>query len=191
MYLKSYYNPDNYHLRLVFLSLLVLPFLTLTGVIILLFVTYKLWRKNYQQIVNTNLSKALLLSSILLIISSILANNSGEAWLGVPQFIPFFALLLAFRTLITRREQLYFIVLPIIFNSLLVLFFGIAELYFGWESSNFLFITLGWQLTGAGDPVGRFASVFPYANLVALYLVIVIILAIALLIERAKKKLFN
>ena len=191
MNLKSYYHPENYYLRLLFLSLLILPFHTLTGIIIILFISYKIWRENYQQIIKSYLTKSLFLSTLLLIISSLLANNSGEAWLGVPHFLPFFFVFLALKTLITDYEHLYFIILPIIFNSLLVIFFGVAEVEFGWVSSDLLYKILGWQLTGAGDPVGRFASVFPYANLAALYLVIVIILAIALLIERRKKKLFK
>lgn len=187
MNLQFYSQSKNNDLKLLFLSLLILPFHTLTGIIILLFFSYKIWRKNYQQISKHFLTKCLLLSSILLIISSTLANNIGEAWLGIPHFLPFFFVFLALRILITNYQYLYFIVFPIILNSLLVIFFGIAELNFGWESSLFLYRTLGWQLTGAGDPVGRLASVFPYANLAALYFVIVIIFAIALLIERRKK----
>jgi O-antigen ligase len=188
MNLEFYNQSQNNHLKLLFLSLLILPFHTLTGIIILLFVCYQIWRSNYQQIIKHILSKALLLSSVLLIISSILAYNPGEAWLGIPHFLPFFLVFLALRTLITDYQDLYFIIYPIIFNSLLVIFFGVAELHFGWISSDFLYQILGWQLTGGGDPVGRLASVFPYANLAALYFVIVIIFAIALLIERTRKQ---
>ena len=191
MNLKAYYYPENYYLRLLFLSLLVLPFHTLTGIIIILFISYKIWRQNYQQIIKSYLTKSLFLSTLLLITSSLLANNTREAWLGIPHFLPFFFVFLALNTLITNYEHLYFIILPIIFNSLLVIFFGVAEVHFGWVSSDLLYTILGWQLTGAGEPVGRFASVFPYANLAALYLVVVIILAIALLIEIRKKKLFK
>lgn len=191
MYLKSYYNPQNYNIRLIFLGFLILPFHSLTALLIFVFVSYKIWRQNYQQIVNDNLSKSIFLLSILLALSSTLANNIEDAWLGMPLFIPFFLVFLALRILIVEYKYLYFIVLPIIFNSLLVIFFGVAELKFGWVSSDFLYIVLGWQLTGGGEPVGRLASVFPYANLVGLYFVIVIILAIALLIERASKQIFN
>ena len=188
MNLKFYSQSNNDYLKLLFLSLLVLPFHTLTGIIILLYFCYQIWRKNYQQISKHILSKALLLSSVLLIISSTLAYNIGEAWLGVPHFIPFFLVFLALRMLITNYRHLYFIIFPIIFNSLLVIFFGIAELNFGWVTSDLSYKILGWQLTGGGDPVGRLASVFPYANLAALYFVIVINFAIALLIERRKQK---
>lgn len=188
MYLKFYTQSHNYHLKLLFLSLVILPFHTLTGVLILLFSCYKIWRVKYQEISQYILSKALFLSSVLIIISSILAHNIKEAWLGVPHFLPFFLVFLALRTLITDYQHLYLIIFPIIFNSLLVIFFGIAELNFGWKSSDLLYKILGWQLTATGDPPGRLASVFPYANLAALYFVIVIIFAIALLIERRSKK---
>ena len=187
MDLKTYYQPENFYLRLLFLSLLVLPFHTLTGIIIILFIAYKLWQKNYQQIISDRLSHLLLFSTVLMFISTLFAYNSTEAWLGVPHFIPFFLVFLAFKTLINRYEHLYFIVLPLVFNSLLVVFYGFAEVKLGWTTSLFLYRTLGWQLTGTGDPVGRFASVFPYANLVALYLVIILILCFSLLIERKKK----
>ena len=183
---KLYYDRQNNFLRLIALGLLIVPFHSLTAILIFVYTAFRIWRVNYEQIMANRLTKGLILLSILLSISSFLAHNIGEAWLGMPLFLPFFWVFAAYRTIITKYQHLYFIIVPLVVNSYLVMFFGIAELNFGWESSDFLYTVLGWQLTGGGDPVGRIASVFPYANLVALYFVIVIIFCLALLIENRK-----
>ncbi len=187
MNLNYYYHSDNYYRRLIFLALLLMPFHSLTSLLVFVFISYKIWRKKHQKIINDNVSKGIFLLSLLMAISSTFAYRIGEAWLGMPLFLPFFWVFLALRTLFTEYKHLYFMILPIVFNSYLVIFFGIAELNFGWVSSDFLYAVLGWQLTGAGEPAGRLTSVFPYANLAALYFVIVIIFSIALLISRKAK----
>ena len=183
---KLYYDRQNNFLRLIALGLLILPFHSLTAILMFIFIAYRIWRVKSPEILQQKLTKGFILLSILLGISSSFAHNVGEAWLGIPLFLPFFWLFVTFRTIFTKYQHIYFVVVPIVINSFLVMFFGIAELNFGWVSSDFLYQVLGWQLTGGGDPVGRIASVFPYANLVALYFVIVIIFSIALLIENRK-----
>ena len=183
---KAYYDRQNNFLRIIALALLLLPFHSLTAILMFIYVAFRVWRMNYQQIIQDKLTKGLILLTIFLSISSFLAYNIGEAWVGMPLFLPFFWLFVTYRTIITKYQHLFFLVIPIVINSFLVMFYGIAELNFGWVSSDLLYALFGWQLTGGGDPVGRIASVFPYANLVALYFVIVIIFSLALLIENRK-----
>jgi O-antigen ligase len=47
---------------------------------------------------------------------------------------------------------------------------------------------VGWALQPKGNPIGRMASVFMYANILAAYLQIVFILALGLWIEESKKR---
>ncbi|NCO74252.1 MAG: O-antigen ligase family protein [Cyanobacteria bacterium] len=191
MFLKKYNTSENFELKLLFISLLILPFQTFFGILILLFLTYKTWRNNYKVIINNYLSYSLIAVTILMMISSIFAHNSGEAWLGMIHFFPFFIMFLGIRTIITNYNQLFFIILPIIFNSVIIVFLGIGEVKLGWQTPDLFFKLSGWRLMAYGIPEGRMSSVFPHANPLTLYLTTALIFTVALLIYRHHKTKFN
>jgi hypothetical protein len=125
-----------------------------------------------------------------MIIASIFAYNPGESLLGLIHFVPFFLMFLGLRTLMTNYNQLFFIILPIVFNSIIIVLLGIGEVKFGWQTPNLFFKQLlGWRLIAYGMPEGRMSSVFPHANPLTLYLTTALIFTVSLLIYRWKKKL--
>lgn len=191
MFFKKYNKYEDSTNKLLFLGLLILPIQTFIGILILLYVGYQGWKNNWQEIKSNYLTYSLIIVTFLLIISAIFAYKSGEAWLGIVHFLPFFCLFLGLRYTITNFERLYWLILPLIFNSIVVVILAIGEVNFHWVTMDLVYKLFGWQLTGEGIPPGRASSVFPYANPLALYLAITIIFSLGLLISRWQKSALN
>lgn len=189
MLFKTYNNPEYTNLKLLSIGILILPFQSFFGILILLYITYQAWCNNYKKIINHYLSYSFLGLTCLLIIASIFAYNSGESLLGLIHFVPFFLMFLGLRTLITNYNQLFFIILPIIFNSIIIVLLGIGEVKFGWQTPDLFFKLSGWRLIAYGMPEGRMSSVFPHANPLTLYLTTALIFTVSLLIYRWGKKI--
>lgn len=71
----------------------------------------------------------------------------------------------------------------LIFSSIPIVILGLSQLYLGWYSPDFLPPLIGWTLRINGVPEGRMSSVFIYANLLAIYLLITLILSLGLWIN--------
>lgn len=191
MFIKTYNDPEYTNLKLLSLSILILPFQSFFAIVILFFVILKSWINNYKNIVKNNLSYSFLAVTGLMIIASIFAYNSSESFLGLIHFIPFFFMFLGLRTLITNYNQLFFIILPIIFNSIIIVLLGIGEVKLGWQTPDLFFKLSGWRLIAYGIPEGRMSSVFPHANPLTLYLTTALIFTVGLIIYRREKYKFN
>lgn len=177
------YKNQNFFIRLISLAILVLPFQSLLAGIIILFVVYNGWILSYKNIISSKIFYGFSSLSFVLIISCIFANKSSDAWLGIVHFIPFFLVFFGMRVFIDSYQQLTLFALPIIINSIPIVILGIGDLKLNWITPNFIREFLGWRLTGEGMPVGRMASVFPYANPLALYLLIALIFTVGLLAQ--------
>lgn len=191
MFIKNYNNPEYTDLKLLSLSILILPFQSFFASLILLFIILKLWINNYKIMIKHHLSYGFLAITCLMIIASIFAYNSTESFLGLVHFVPFFFMFLSLRTLITNYNQLFFIILPIIFNSIIIVFLGIGEVKLGWQTPDLFFKLSGWRLIAYGIPEGRMSSVFPHANPLSLYLTTALIFTVGLIIYRRGKSKTN
>lgn len=119
-----------------------------------------------------------------LVITAFFAYDKGAALIGLFNFLPFFILFAALSTLIQTPAQLRQIAWIIASASLPVVIIGYGQLFWGWAGHlTFLWIVIDWQLMPTGNPPGRMASVFQYANLLAIYLIITFILTLGLWIE--------
>lgn len=78
MVFKTYNNPEYINLKLLFLSLLILPFQTFLSILILLFISYKSWQNNYKRIICHHLSYSLFGLTCLMIISCLLLIILGR-----------------------------------------------------------------------------------------------------------------
>jgi O-antigen ligase len=163
--------------KIIQFGVLLLPIFPVLSGLSLLVVLIIIWIKEFRQIVNNSLTKLLGIFSIWLIMISIFANNQRESWLGLANFIPFITVFLGFRFVINQPEKLKKIAWLLIIPSSLVVILGIGQLFFNWQiKPNFL----GWELLLNGNPEGRLASVFMYANICAYYLTIVFSLNLGL-----------
>ena len=171
-------SPNNWLILQV--SILVLPFFPLLGEIGLFAILVRVWWRDFKSIVRHPLNWGWLLLSGWLIINSFFAYNSQEAWLGLANFIPFFALFVAVSRAIDNSQQLYRLAWLIIIPSVPIVFLGLGQLYLDWESPVLIANILGWSLVPLGVPEGRMSSVFIYANFLAIYLSFTFILTVGL-----------
>jgi hypothetical protein len=74
-------------------------------------------------------------------------------------------------------------IISIVIPSLPVVILGLGQQFLGWSSPALVQAIFGWVLEANGNPPGRMASVFMYANILAAYLQMVLILGLGLWIE--------
>ena len=161
-------------------SVLFFPFFPALGALGLVVVMVVVWRRNYRQIVRSPLNRALGIQASLLILTSLLAKDSVSAWLGLANFLPFFALFIALRNLIIKPTQLRQLSWLLILPSLPIVLLGFGQMYAAWDSPPLIKTVLGWELVPLGFPPGRMSSVFIYTNFLAIYLAIAFTLAFGL-----------
>ena len=162
------------------ISLLFFPLFPAIGALGLTAVLLKLWLGSFNKILKSPLARGLAILAVLLILSSALAQYPQEAWLGLANFLPYFALFIALRYLITEPSQLRQLSWSLILPSLPIVVLGLGQLFAAWNTSTLLESVTGWQLIPLGVPAGRMSSVFIYTNFLAIYLAIAFALTLGL-----------
>jgi len=137
-------------------------------------------RRRWSVMKGRSVNRGLLLLSLLLLASCSIAHLPGEAWLGLAHLLPYFWLVAAQAELIASPKQLQQAATLIALTVLPLVVIGFGELYLGWSSPPALAGILPWPPTAGGTPPGRMASVFGYANNLALYLNMALALLIGL-----------
>lgn len=166
------------------LGLLIFPVSPFFGAVILGLVALVTWAIQYRTIINHPLNWGFALLSVLLIITASFAYDKPEAFLGLSNFFPYFIFFTAFGCLIQTTAQLRQLSWILVITSIPVIIIGFGQLFLGWATPPQGWISfLGWAITPGGEPPGRMASVFMYANILAGYLTIVFILGLGLWLE--------
>lgn len=127
---------------------------------------------------------ALLGAGILLL--SVVAEFPLEAWLGAANIIPFGIFATAIAHLVRQPEQLRRLAWLLVLGSVPLGFMGYGQLFAQWSTPEWWVQVFGWSIAAGGSPLNRMASGLMYANLYAYYLLIVLILALGLWIERVQ-----
>ncbi|MGF1491807.1 MAG: O-antigen ligase family protein [Microcoleaceae cyanobacterium] len=138
----------------------------------------------FKQIVRQPVVQALAILTTLLVITSFQAELPGEALLGLGNFLPYFLVFIGLSCLIRTDQQLRHLAWLIVLPASLVTILGLGQQFLNWSGVESLQSLFGWVLVEGGNPPGRMASVFMYANLLAAYLVVVFALALGLLLEQ-------
>jgi O-antigen ligase len=170
------------------LGLLLFPWFPPLGIVGLLLAIAGVYYQEYRSIIKRPLNWGLALLSVWLIITSCFAYSPAEAFLGLPNLLPFFIVFAAYSTLIQSPAQLRQLAWILVFSSLPVVVLGFGQLFLGWHGVEALQPLFGWVLEAKGNPPGRMASVFMHANILAAYLQIVFILGLGLWIEAFQAK---
>ncbi len=119
-----------------------------------------------------------------MILSAILAYHPPDAWLGLANFLPFFIVFAALSELIQTPNQLRRIAYILVASSVPVVLIGFGQQFWGWAGQVQVFGSIvTWTIAPGGSPPGRMASIFFYANVLASFLVVSLILNLGLLIE--------
>ena len=170
----------NYIWRIFQISVLILPLFPIGGELGLFVVLIAVWRSQYKQIISKPFNKGWLILTLWLIINSFLAYEPTSAWLGLANFLPFFALFIAVSNLINTLDRLFRLAWLLVIPSVPIVILGLGQLYFNWSSPPLIATILGWELVPGGIPPGRMSSVFIYANFLAIYLNFTFILSLGL-----------
>jgi O-antigen ligase len=180
----------NLHWQLTQLSLLLLPFNTLLGALLMFINSCALWTKYANQFVQSLLHQLLLILAAWMTIIALFADRKDFAILGLVNFLPFFVAFIAqsflFRSVQQLRQLAWLLVMPSIPVSVL----AIGQIYGGWGFHFKLLslfggdgILLDLLLRSGGEPSGRASSLFYYATILASYLVMTFTVSFGLWVE--------
>ncbi len=98
------------------------------------------------------------------IVSCLLAEHPVEAWLGLANFLPFLGFYLAIAKMLGAPERLYRLAQLWVGSAIAVALLGLGQILAGWQTPPGWEYALGWALLPGGNPPGRLASTFLYAN---------------------------
>jgi O-antigen ligase len=164
-------------------GLLIFPLVPLWGSVLLGVALLGTWLIKYRSIIRQPHNLGFTLLSILLVISTVFAFDQKEAILGLSNFLPFILFFAAFSVLIQTPQQLRQLSWILVSTSVVVVVIGLGQLFFGWTTPRYWEKIFGWAIASGGNPPGRMASTFMYANTLAGYLVIAFVLGLGLWLE--------
>ncbi|WP_204102656.1 MULTISPECIES: O-antigen ligase family protein [Spirulina sp. CCY15215] len=141
------------------------------------------WPKEGKAIAKSPLTRAFALLSLLLFISTAFADRPLEALGGMANFFPYFIWFCTVHFLIQTPSQLRKLAWLLVFSSLPICFLGLGQIFFGWITPEFWATLSGWTLIPYGKPEGRMSSAFMYANILAFYLLVILMLTLGLWID--------
>ncbi|OKH18621.1 O-antigen ligase family protein [[Limnothrix rosea] IAM M-220] len=118
--------------------------------------------------------------SVWLFFVTALSPYRVDSLLGMANYLPFFLFFLTFSHLLNRADYLARMAWLFVLPSSAVALLGLGDLWLGWQTPDFIWSLFGWELTGVGNPAGRVASTFMYANICAAYLLMCFLLGIGL-----------
>jgi O-antigen ligase len=163
--------------HLILFSLLFLPLFPTLGAFALGIALLLTWSHQYKKIIKVPLNWGFFLLGIWLILTSCIAYQPKESFLGLANFLPFFALLAANGVVIRKFSQLKQLAWAIVIPSFPIGILGLGQMFLNWRIP---WTILGWELVAKGNPEGRMSSVFIYTNNLAAYLLIAFILGLGL-----------
>jgi O-antigen ligase len=165
-------------------ALLVIPFSSLLGSVAVSLISLILLQQRFRSIARRPVNRGLAIVAILMVISAILAYQKADAFLGLANFLPFFIIFAALSELIQTPAQLRRLAWILVSTSVPVVLIGFGQQFLGWSGHVQLFgSVVDWEINPTGNPPGRMASIFFYANVLASYLVVTFTLSLGLWIE--------
>ena len=163
-------------------GLLVLPFNPILGILPLLYAFLSPWIRSFKRLAAAPTAKGWGILAIWLVLTTVIAQNKGEAALGLANFLPYFALFIAFSQIIRRFFQLERLAWLLTGSGLILIILGLGQVYGGWQSPGWLG-AIGTNLVAGGRPEGRMSSLLMYANLFSAWLLLIFPLSLGLLIQ--------
>jgi len=172
------------------LGLIILPVSPFFAAFCFLSMMVNVWRQEFHTIIRRPVNRGFAILAALLLVNACFAQNRGDAFLGLFNFLPFFVLFAAVSASIKTPAQWRSISWAIGLSAVPVIIIGLGQLFWGWTGPIKLWMIVDFPLEQTGTPPGRMASVFAYANVLASYLVITFIITLELWIEQFQKKSF-
>ena len=165
-----------------YLGLTILPFNPILGILPLLYAFLSPWIRQFKTLAAAPTAKGWGLLAIWLIFTTLIAQDKGEAALGLANFLPYFALFIAFSQIIRRFSHLERLAWLLTASGVVLVIFGFGQIYGAWQSPGWL-AAIGTNLVAGGRPEGRMSSLLMYANLFSAWLLLIFPLSLGLLIQ--------
>lgn len=166
------------------LAVLLLPISGFIAAVTVALSSLVLCTQRFDQFASRRLNQGFAVLSLLMILSALLAYRQVDALLGLANFLPLFIGFAALSELIQVPAQLRHIAWLLVIGSVPVVVIGMGQQFLGWAGHvQLLGPTIDFTIAPSGNPPGRMASTFFYANVLATYLTIVFILNLGLWIE--------
>lgn len=130
------------------------------------------------------LNRALAVLSGWLLFTALVADDRGNALLGLANFLPFFLFFAVVRELGMTVAQVRRLAWILAIGAVPVIAIGLGQIYGGWAGHvRLLGGAIDWVIDPTGTPPGRMASIFAYANVLASYLVVTLTLTLGFWVE--------
>jgi O-antigen ligase len=165
--------------RLLQLGIALLALLPWIGLPCLLVALGLMVRRRWSVIADRWRSRGVLALAIGLCLTTALAYYPLEALGGLANWLPYFLLFVAMAELLGSPAQLRWLAQLLVVGSLPIVLLGCLQLL-GWGAPIQVGPVVLLPLYPGGNPVGRMASVFGYANVLAVYCSIVFVLGLGL-----------
>ncbi len=115
------------------------------------------------------------------------ATSGGLAWLGLANWLPFFWGFWGFQPYLSTPAARRRVALALVAGTVPVILTGLGQLWWGWSGP---FQLLGgliiWHIKAGGNPSGRLAGLFDYANIAGAWLALAWPLTLAALLEAGR-----
>ena len=170
----------------IYVGLTLLPFNPILGIVPLLYAFLSPWIRAFKQLTAVPTAKGWGILAIWLIFTTLIAHDKGEAALGLANFLPFFALFIAFSQIIRRFSHLEHLAWLLTGSVVVLIILGLGQVYGGWQSPAWL-AAIGTNLVAGGRPEGRMSSLLMYANLFSAWLLLIFPLSLGLLIQAMRR----
>ena len=135
------------------------------------------WRDRVNQV--------LLLVSALMVLGCFTASSGWLAWVGLGNWLPFFWAFWGYQPYLASAPARRRVALWLVAGTVPVIVTGLGQLFWGWSGP---FQILGgaiiWHLKAGGNPTGRLAGLFDYANIAGAWLALAWPFALAALLQR-------
>lgn len=113
----------------------------------------------------------LLVASLLMLLGALGAASGGQAWLGLFNWLPFFWAFWGFQPYLATPEARRRVGWMLVAGTVPVVVTGLGQLWLGWSGPlQVLNGAIIWHLKAGGNPPGRLAGLFDYANIAGSWL---------------------
>ncbi len=113
----------------------------------------------------------LLVAALLMLIGAAAATSGWLAWVGLGNWLPFFWAFWGYQPYLATAAARRRVALMLVAGTVPVVLTGLGQLWWGWSGP---FQALGgaiiWHLEAGGNPPGRLAGLFDYANIAGSWL---------------------
>jgi hypothetical protein len=151
-----------------------------------LFVALILGSRGREQPLADPANGVLLAASLLMVIGAAGATSGWLAWVGLGNWLPFFWAFWGYQPYLSTAAARRRVALMLVVGTVPVVITGLGQLWWGWSGPlEALGGAIIWHLEPGGNPPGRLAGLFDYANIAGSWLALAWPFALAALVQPA------